>query len=266
MKFFKKVFDFYLYTNIPIAVSAYAMVKVTYFNLQLKPDKTVSYFVFFGTLLGYIFVKHFSLFTKRIHQYTFQRKTILILALISLSFGLYNYLKLANLTKIIVVLTACLVFLYTIPIVPNKQNLRNRPSLKIHIVALCWTIATVILPVLNASKKIDFSILMFSINRYIFVFVLLLIFEIHDLNKDPKYLKTIPQQIGITRTKILGYLLLIIYFLIENKNLGFQLSTLVFLTITAIALSFSNPKNSKYYTLFWIESIPVFWWIFHIIY
>jgi hypothetical protein len=29
----------------------------------------------------------------------------------------------------------------------------------------------------------------------------------------------------------------------------------------AVALAFANEKRSKYYTSFWVESIPVVWWL-----
>ena len=109
--------------------------------------------------------------------------------------------------------------------------------------------------------------------RFILVFVLILIFEIIDLAKDDPHLQTVPQQIGTKRTKILGYVLLMIFCGLEffnsnaNANFNFQFLPFQLVLIFAIAilialfLFFVNEKKSKYYTSFWVESIPIIWWV-----
>ena len=109
--------------------------------------------------------------------------------------------------------------------------------------------------------------------RFALIFVLILIFEIIDLSNDDPHLKTVPQQMGVKRTKILGYILLIIFCVLElfnsnvNGNLNFQFFSQQLLLIFAIAilvalfLAFANEKRSKYYTSFWVESIPIVWWL-----
>jgi hypothetical protein len=99
---------------------------------------------------------------------------------------------------------------------------------------------------------------------------LILIFEIIDLNKDDPHLQTVPQQIGVKRTKILGYVILLIFIALEifNNNINFtfnfQFLSLIFDIVIAIVivlfLAFANEKRSKYYTSFWVESVPILWW------
>jgi len=31
--------------------------------------------------------------------------------------------------------------------------------------------------------------------------------------------------------------------------------------VTTLFLAFANEKRTKYYTSFWVESIPIFWWV-----
>jgi hypothetical protein len=98
------------------------------------------------------------------------------------------------------------------------------------------------------------------------IFTLILIFEIIDLKKDDPHLKTVPQQIGVKNTKLLGFVLLIIFCVLGlfNSNGNFQILELllnfVIAIISTLFLYFSNENRSKYYTSFWVESVPVFWW------
>lgn len=106
--------------------------------------------------------------------------------------------------------------------------------------------------------------------RFILIFVLILIFEIIDLANDDPHLQTVPQQIGVKRTKKLGYILLLIFCLLEffnsniNGNFNFQFLPLIIEIAIAIViflfLAFVNENRSKYYTSFWVESVPILWW------
>jgi hypothetical protein len=157
--------------------------------------------------------------------------------------------------------------LYTLPFFPNKKNARNWAGVKIYIVALCWAGVTVVLPILDSNIPFDFYFFCIVIQRFIIIFVLILIFEIIDLSNDDPHLKTVPQQIGVKCTKILGYILLMLFcglaFLNSNSNGNFQslpffLEFVIAIVIT-LFLAFANEKRSKYYTSFWVESLPILW-------
>ena len=94
---------------------------------------------------------------------------------------------------------------------------------------------------------------------------MILIFEIIDLNTDDPHLKTVPQQIGVKQTKILGLFLLVPFYFLEffkNNFIEKQLFVnLVLVVMLSLFLIFSNENRSKYYSSFWVESIPIFWWM-----
>jgi hypothetical protein len=90
------------------------------------------------------------------------------------------------------------------------------------------------------------------------VFVLILIFEIVDLKNDDPLLQTVPQQIGVERTKKLGFGLLLLFLALDFWNVNFSLLSLFFILVTAFFLAFAHEKRSHYYTLFWVEAIPIF--------
>ena len=71
------------------------------------------------------------------------------------------------------------------------------------------------------------------LHRFLVLTVLLLPFEIVDVNKDPLQLKTIPQLVGIENTKRGGYLFLmascfvVFFYLTEMNNLVYKLVTIL---------------------------------------
>ena len=102
----------------------------------------------------------------------------------------------------------------------------------------------------------------------VFILVLILPFEIRDMQLDFKNLKTLPQKIGIEKTKKVGFVLLLFSLTMEflittsfsNKN--------IFLFICFILLFLlmrSSQSQSKFYSSFWVESLPVLWWILIVI-
>ena len=99
--------------------------------------------------------------------------------------------------------------------------------------------------------------------KRILVFVLVLVFEILDLANDDPHLKTVPQTIGVKNTKILGFLLLVPFWIVGT--LSFTLHDILINLIMVVMLKgfifFANPNRSKYYTSFWVESVPIFWWL-----
>jgi hypothetical protein len=159
--------------------------------------------------------------------------------------------------------------LYTLSFFPNKKNARNWAGVKIYIVALCWVGVTVVLPVLNASIPIALDFYLICIERFLLIFVLILIFEIIDLKNDDVHLKTVPQQIGVKRTKQLGYLLLLLYGTLSlfsfhlkgSFTIQYLILSFFFLLVIAFFLAFANERRSKYYTSFWVESVPILWWL-----
>ncbi|MFA9189868.1 hypothetical protein AAGV28_00670 [Flavobacterium sp. FZUC8N2.13] len=240
---------------------------------HIPEDKPLANFAFFGTIVGYNFVKYDSLARTNTIRIRLSLKLIVLFSAFSfLATGFY-FFQLQGLTQMVSIGFLLLTLLYTLPFFPNRKNARNWAGVKIYIVSLCWVGVTLILPILDSGIAITADFYLKSIQRFILVFTLILVFEILDLANDDPHLKTVPQQIGVKRTKILGYILLLIFCALEllNSNFTFngdiQYSLLSLLLIFAIAivvalfLAFANEKRSKYYTSFWVESVPILWWL-----
>ena len=267
MQFLKKLFDFYINSSIHIAFSVYSLVRMSQFMFHISDDKSTLYFAFFGTIVGYNFVKYDALARTQKLQMRRELMGIAFISLISLIATGYYFFQLQQTTQIIGFLFLVITLLYTLPFFPNRRNARNWAGIKIYIVALCWVGVTLVLPIINAEIAITADFYLKFMQRFLLVFVLVLIFEIIDLQKDDPNLKTVPQQIGVKQTKILGFILLLLFCVLEFYNSNFQYSYLLLNLIIAISiliglfLAFVNPFRFKYYTSFWVESVPILWWI-----
>jgi hypothetical protein len=249
-----------------VALSAYALVSMTLFFFNISENFEVKAFAFYGTIVGYNFVKYDAL--ARLNKITLRKelKYIIILSICSGFASFYYFLKLQFITKSLGICVFVLLLLYTLPFFPNKKNARNWKGIKIYIVSLCWVGVTVILPLINAKVGFTLDVLLMSIQRFILIFVLVLIFEIIDINTDDPHLQTVPQQIGVAKTKWLGYgllvLLLLLEFLYEANQHYIPLTFKIIVSGSiAIFLYKANTNRSRYYASFWVESIPIFWWL-----
>lgn len=273
MQFIKKLFDFYLNCSIHVAFACFSLVKLTQFMFSISSDNAVANFAFFGTIVGYNFVKYDALARLKKQQMRNELKLIAIVSFLSfLATGFY-FIQLQKNTQFIGFIFLILTLLYTLPFFSNRKNARNWAGIKIYIVALCWVGVTVVLPIIDAKIALTSDFYLKCIQRFLLIFVLILIFEIIDLKTDDPHLQTVPQKIGVKQTKVLGYVLLFVFCVLEifninsNHSINFQIFPLklifaiVIAIIVAVFLLFANERKSKYYTSFWVESIPVLWWI-----
>ena len=270
MQFLKKLLDFYINSSIHVALSVYALVQLTQILFSISNDFATSYFAFFGTIVGYNFVKYDALARTKKVQMSLQLKGIAFLSFLSLLATGYYFFQLQKTTQIIGFVFLAITLLYTLPFFPNKKNARNWAGIKIYIVALCWVGVTLFLPIINTNLPFTNYVFLVAAQRFILIFVMILIFEIIDLRLDDPHLKTVPQQIGVLKTKRVGVTLMVLFVLLEFLSSDFKIEFFALksaLAITTILfLLFSNENRSRYYASFWVESIPIFWWLFLLVF
>jgi hypothetical protein len=265
MLFFKHIVNFIIESSIYVALSVYVLIRITFLKLNIPHEASVCYFGFFGTIVGYNFIKYDELARVKKVSLTPLFKTIILLSFISFLITLYYFMQLEFQTQIAGLIALLITVLYTLPFFPNKRNMRNWGGLKIYMVAIAWVGVTVILPVLNSDTSFDLIVLVEMLQRFLFVFLLLLIFEIIDLQFDDKLLNTFPQKMGVVQTKRLAYLMLFLFLVIDFLKFDIDLKqlfvTILLVSIIGVFAFFASVKRSKYYTAFWVESVPFFWWI-----
>ena len=266
MVVFKKILDFYINSSLHVALSAFALVSMTQYFFGIDGDFSLALFAFFGTVVGYNFVKYDAIARLNRTEIKKELKAIVFLSFISLLACFYFFLQLSWATKLSAFAFFGLTLLYTLPFFPNKQNARNWKGVKIYIVGITWVGVTVILPLVEAGIPFSMDVLLMSMQRFLLVFSIVLVFDIVDVKHDDIHLQTVPQKIGVELTKRLGYLLLFLLLILEffytnnHHFLPLFFKLLVCGTI-AIFLFFANENRSRYYASFWLESVPILWWL-----
>lgn len=269
MRVLKQVFDFYINSSIHVALAVVAMTWVTLIQFELPYNKVILYFVFFATITGYNFVKYFGVAKFHHRSLANWLKAIQIFSFFAF-IGMCFYVFKLHLNSLMCLLFLGIVtFLYAMPLLPmryfrdSEMNLRQISGLKIYVIALVWASVTVLLPLIEHKVSMTYEVVITTIQRFVFVLVLMLPFEIRDLKYDSLKLATIPQQIGIKKTKIIGFLLLLVFVTLEFFMGGLKgnvmVSSIIISIMMLLFLWFSKENQSKYYSAFWVETIPIFW-------
>ena len=93
---------------------------------------------------------------------------------------------------------------------------------------------------------------------------LILPFELRDMQKDEKTLKTLPQLLGVNGVKLLGLMLVGVTAFLAFKTVAVDVLLYVewvMLMLLGIALYCTSPKRSPMFTSFWVEGIPILWFV-----
>ena len=132
--------------------------------------------------------------------------------------------------------------------------------MKLFFVSVVVTFITVCIPYAN-SKFLSLDYEVNLIQRLLLLSSLLIPFEIIDSPFDPISLQTIPQKFGINKTKLFGMLLVIPFIILEFLKSNSSLVSILIGLVTVILIHFSSIHRNKYYTSFWVESVPILWWV-----
>ncbi|MGL4584454.1 MAG: hypothetical protein ACRCVU_15920 [Flavobacterium sp.] len=264
-----RIVALYLNGSIHVSLAVFTLVQMTFYFCQLPFDAVVSVLAFSGTLFSYNFIKYAEVVYRHKNPFTLRLKVIIALSVIALLIGTVAFFMLNYKAQLVTLSLLVLSVLYAIPISSNRSNLRNLAGLKVYIVCLCWATVTLIVPVVNADVPISWDIVIKFTQRFILVFILIGIFEVVDLQYDDKYLNTLPQMLGITRTKWLLAFLLLPFYIIEFFKVGYHpiqaWNNLLIVLLTLFFIIYASPKRTKFFTLFWVESVPIIWWLIVVI-
>ncbi|MBP0903461.1 hypothetical protein ACFSKN_01030 [Mariniflexile gromovii] len=271
MKMLKQLLNFYINSSVHVALAVFSLTWITLLEFDIFYDENLLFFVFFASITGYNFVKYFGIAKFHHRSLANWLKAIQIFSFFSFLLMCYYASKLNMNTLIYIAGFGLVTFLYAIPFLPkhlfidNHNNLRNVGGLKVYLIALVWTGVTVFLSLLNNQYPMQADVLFTAFQRYVFIIVLMLPFEIRDLKYDSLKLATIPQKIGVKFTKIMGVLLLVVFFFLEffkddvgvNKLIVFAVISI----ITGLFLVCSKKSQGNYYSSFWVEGLPILWLI-----
>jgi hypothetical protein len=221
--------------------------------------------MFFSTIASYNFIKYGVEAEKYILVSNNYHKSIQYFSFIALAVVAYHAHFLSLEIWITLGILGIFIGLYALPIFPRTKNLRNLGVMKVLLVAIVWAGTTVVLPAVSVLSEYSWDLGVEVIQRVILIIILLLPFEIRDLAYDKVSLQTLPQRLGVSKTKTLGYILCVIFFLLTFLKDQLSSIELVSKGILFLALGIlmyrTNRKQSQYYASFWVEAIPIFWFV-----
>ncbi|MEM9077896.1 MAG: hypothetical protein AAGC43_12700 [Bacteroidota bacterium] len=263
MRTLRALFNFYLDASIHVGLAVTALVLVTSLLLNIPAESALLGFVFFSTIVCYNFIKYGVEAEKYLIVSKTYHKRIQVFSFLCFAFTVWFAFDLNQSVLLTIVFLGILCVLYAIPFFPKVGNLRNLARLKIYIVGLVWAGFTVLLPILQMKIQVDWDVVFLCIQRFVLVIILMLPFEIRDMETDYKELRTIPQTIGIQRTVLVGVMLTLIFvtltFFRDEITYKEIVSRILLGMVLVITLVLSKKKQSKYFTSFWIEATPIFW-------
>ncbi len=265
MIFLKKILNFYINSSIHAALAVYSLVRITELYFELPYNEPLDYFIFYGTISGYNYIKYAGIAKLHHRSLTDSLKIIQIFSVFSFFATIYYSSLLSKEILYFFIPFLLLTLLYEIPFLREKKiNLRSIKLFKIFIISAVWSGVTVLLPLISTEIELDKSIILIFLQRFLFVVALTLPFDIRDIIFDEDSLKTIPQLIGISSAKKLGFVFLMFALVIEFTVWSDSNFKNIFLGIVLLLLLFlmrATTKQSKYYSSFWVEALPIFWFI-----
>jgi len=271
MQFFKKILDFYIFSNIHVALAGFSLTKITLYKFGIYDD-LVPIFVGLSIVISYNFIRFLEIKTDRLNWFKnwfFEHKYYLLLlsVLSTVLLGYIAFFSSFNLNSIVILFPfAFMTVFYVVPLFKSKKDeisFRNFPAIKIVSIAVSWAGVTVFFPLYETNFDFNFDVYNEFLQRFLILVAITLPFDIRDVTIDPKTLRTIPQILGVKKSKIVGYVLLLIVVSLEFLKENFSISEMYVLVIVSIVialfLTFSSPKKTRYYTSFWVEAIPIVW-------
>lgn len=282
-KSLKKIFDFYLYSNLHVAFCGVALVGITQLLFKYNLRVELYVFVFCGTFFLYNLQRLPSAFQqKKIeskfirHKWNSDHKFFLVVAtLISAMASIWSFLHLYHRSQLISLPPAILSFAYAFRVIPFKGKwirLRDIPVMKIFIVAIVWGMISVMLPATAADpsgiKWMTIPAMIWFVSFCMMIFAHTIPFDIRDHYYDGLKLKTIPALVGIKKSILISLALLLlfdagVFLLFQKYGVGsvYQFAAVICWSIIAgIAIGMSNPDRKEYYFSFVLDSLLILLW------
>lgn len=229
------------------AVTSLAISTLLIFQLPMAYADLLSLWV--GTVLSYSFAKEGHL--------RYERPIWWLLT--ATACGAFLFLSWTG--RGILLLSTVLSVAYDAPFLTHR--LRQIPFLKIFIVALCWVLGSVYLPL--SAYRVSFSaplVTLLALQNFLWVVVLILPFDIRDKQAEQAHLQTLPTVLGASKTKVIGTLLMLLFALLALQHSAPLLPIQLFMAcMTTLFLLCAHERQSLLYSALWVESLPIIYMV-----
>lgn len=259
----KDLFNFYINSSIHVALAVVSFSIITMLNFDIPINFNICLFVFLGTITGYNIVKYAGIAGLHHLSLTKNLRLIQIFSLLIFIGLLFIVFSLPLNAIIFSAVMGIMTLFYVMPFFGGGRNLRALTGVKIYVIAFVWAGVTVLLPLINHVELLQWDVVLTLLQRFLFVFALTLPFEIRDLRFDMANLNTVPQIFGVGKTKIIGVLALFVVLLLEflktETAISNVISLILIVALLGLLVARSRIRQPKYYSSFWVESVPIIW-------
>ena len=262
MHFPARIFNWYIKASIHVSLALVCLVGFTARVLEVPVSPHYYLALFFGSVAAYNGIKYGVEPGRHPYRIPGGFTALVLLSLLSLTAALYYLSFLPPYVWLGLLLCGAITALYALPVIPGFPNLRSRGVLKVFLVALVWTLASVGIPVWGTKGAGGWDVGVEAFQRMLWVVLLMLPFEIRDMHHDPPGLRTIPQRWGVPFTRRLAWVGALLFiaatWLKDSPATGEFLCKAVTGVLTASFVAFARERQRPYYASFWVEGIPVF--------
>lgn len=208
----KSVFQTFIYGAIFISLCTVGLCMETSLLLDVPFNSFYFYLLVFSATLGqynihYYIKRDANPDSDRFFWSVQHRKTYLILNIVGAAGVLTGLFHLKPKNLMVLAIVAIITILYSFPLLPfkKKKRLKDFGLLKILTLSYVWALITVWFPAVTLTRVTpDFQVVF--IQRFIFMFVLCLAFDIRDVASDSRSgIRTLPVSLGIRRSYLIIY-------------------------------------------------------------
>jgi 4-hydroxybenzoate polyprenyltransferase len=185
-----RFFDLLIFTSIFIAVCAVLMVWQTALLFQLQPPLSLYGFVFSGTVCSYNF--HWYLSPPADHAssaklyWSTKNKPIHFFLFIAGGIASFFFLWQLKVYWVWLSVSAFFTFLYSAPKLSFLGWLKKIAIAKTVYLAFAWMHVTVLLPLLIQYPQLSTGAILFTLNRFFFIYAICILFDYRDREQDSK--------------------------------------------------------------------------------
>lgn len=248
----------FIYSNLLVSLSAGMLTIGVCHQLEISSKIKYGFFTFFSTWFTYTFQRivkskqmkgNVSNHIRWVRKYPKVQFIFIALGVCSTIVSFFQLYKFNILSFSLLVFSLSISLGYVIQI--KSKSLRDVQFLKIHLITFVWLVAIGIFPLLNEE--------IYEIKKWLFVWIqsfylvsIAIAFDIRDIPFDHPNQRTIPQIIGIQKSKIVSLLLFLIY-LISISYIRFDLfqNGIFLFTIlgtTGLILNINDSRSEFYYS------------------
>ena len=261
MRVLSALFAFYIQASFHVALSLVSLLVFTQQLFAIRIEPAYYGALFFGSVAGYNAIKHAAEPWKYRKGRGSMSRAIFWLSLACALLALALLTRLDLQTWLLLGFSALIAALYALPVLPGFRNLRSFGLLKVGLVALVWTLVSLWIPLWDSGIFRERDLLVEGFQRLLWVSLLMLPFEVRDMQIDPPALRTLPRRLGLARTRLLGWagaLLFVAATLLKEHPAQGELAIKGLAgLLTGLGIQGCREGQGPYYASFWIEAIPM---------